>query len=60
MVIAMDACLWKHPVSQMYFLILNVNEDALRFRVATVLTSETSINLGSCPSGELVDAFNDS
>ena len=39
MVIAIDACLWKHLVSQIYFLILNIIDGALRFHVATVLKS---------------------
>ena len=60
MVIAIDAGLWQHPVSQIYFQILNRIDGASRFHVAAALKSRPSGNLGNCSSEELVDALTNS
>ena len=58
MVSAIDACHWKHPISQIFFLLLNIIYEASRFHVATVLMSGPSRYLGNCSSKESVDALN--
>ena len=39
MVIVVDVCFWKHPVTHVYSLILNVIDEASRYQVASILKS---------------------
>ena len=52
-VIVVDGSLWNHPVSNEYFLMLNVIDGASRFHVATMLKSGVCPNLGKLQHTEI-------
>ena len=48
----------EHPVTHVYSLILNINDDASRWHVATLFTSGPSRHLGNCSTKESENALN--